>query len=126
AAAALTLALAACSSGSDGGSSTHASAAGGGAASPTAAGGGGSSTTVDQANFSFDPATLSVKAGSTITVDNTTPSTTHTFTIEGSDVDATLQGGQSQEVTIDLQPGTYTLICRFHRAQGMTGTITVT
>jgi plastocyanin len=125
AAAVLTLTLAACSSGSDGGGGTG---GGGTAASPTAvdAGGGASATTIDQANFSFTPATFSVKSGSTVTVDNTTPSTAHTFTIEGSNVDVTLEGGQSQAVTIDVAPGTYTFICRFHQAQGMKGTITVT
>jgi len=28
-------------------------------------------------------------------------------------------------VTIDLAPGTYPFICRFHESQGMTGTLVV-
>jgi plastocyanin len=33
---------------------------------------------------------------------------------------------QSQDVVIDLQPGTYDFFCRFHKTLGMTGTLTVT
>ena len=31
----------------------------------------------------------------------------------------------AQDVTIDLAPGTYPFICRFHEGQGMTGTLVV-
>ena len=34
--------------------------------------------------------------------------------------------GQSQNVTINLAPGTYQFICRFHVGLGMKGTLTVT
>jgi plastocyanin len=36
------------------------------------------------------------------------------------------QGGQKQTVTIDLAPGTYAFLCRFHASSGMKGTLTVT
>ncbi len=48
------------------------------------------------------------------------------FTVEGTDIDVVNDAQSSQEVTIDLEPGTYTFFCRFHRAQGMEGTLTVT
>jgi plastocyanin len=46
--------------------------------------------------------------------------------VSGSDIDVTNDAGQSQEVTIDLDPGTYDFVCRFHESQGMTATLTVT
>ena len=49
----------------------------------------------------------------------------HTFTVEGEAVDIQVDAGQTVTETIDLSPGTYTLFCEFHRAQGMEGTLTV-
>jgi plastocyanin len=55
----------------------------------------------------------------------------HNLLIEGPGVagqsSATFQGGQSGELTVTLQPGTYTLWCGVgnHRAQGMETTIQV-
>lgn len=98
----------------------------GGAGGGQSTGGGGTSVaTVGQVNFSFDPAEITVKSGATITLDNTSPGTPHTFTIPGSDIDVTNDGGASQDLKIDLPPGTYEFVCRFHESSGMTGTITV-
>jgi plastocyanin len=73
----------------------------------------------------FTPTTLSVKEGQSLGVTNvgTFP---HTFTINGKGIDVVNNPGQSQNVTIDLSPGTYQFICRFHVSQGMKGTLTVT
>ena len=109
-----------------GGESSRGGYGGGSAGGGQSTGGGGSSVaTVGQVNFSFDPAEIAVKSGATITVDNTSPGTPHTFTIPGSDIDVTNDGGASQDVKIDLPPGTYEFVCRFHESSGMTGTITV-
>jgi len=109
-----------------GGESSRGGYGGGGAGGGPSTGGGGSSVaTVGQVNFSFDPAEIAVKSGATITVDNTSSGTPHTFTIPGSDIDVTNDGGASQDVKIDLPPGTYEFVCRFHESSGMTGTITV-
>ena len=90
-------------------------------------GGGGTSTlTVTQANYSFSPSTFTVASGDTITIKNSTPSTPHTFTIDGQSVDVTVSPATSDDVTIDLPPGTYPFFCRFHQASGMTGTLKVT
>jgi len=109
-----------------GGESSRGGYGGGSAGGGQSTGSGGNSVaTVGQVNFSFDPAEIAVKSGATITVDNTSPGTPHTFTIPGSDIDVTNDGGASQDVKIDLPPGTYEFVCRFHESSGMTGTITV-
>ncbi len=84
-----------------------------------------SSTTVVQRNYSFSPSTLNVTQGSTVVVQNATASTQHTFTVSGQGIDVVTDGGQTSSVTIDLAPGTYPFVCRFHAAAGMTGTLVV-
>jgi plastocyanin len=88
---------------------------------------GGASTTLKQGSggLVFTPATLSVKKGDTISVQNV-GSTAHTFTVTGQSIDVTNDAGKSQDVTIDLPAGTYPFICRFHESSGMKGTLTVT
>jgi plastocyanin len=99
---------------------------GGGTTGSSGSEGGGTSVrTLTQVNYQFTPAKITVEQGDTITVSDTNPSTPHTFTITGTDIDVANDPMQSQDVTIDLEPGTYDFICRFHEAQGMTGTLTV-
>jgi plastocyanin len=95
---------------------------GGGGGGGTAA----SALTVIQQNYAFSPSTPKVASGDSITVRNGTTDTPHTFTVEGQDIDVTVGPGTSEDVKIDLQPGTYPFVCRFHESQGMTGTLTVT
>jgi plastocyanin len=75
--------------------------------------------------FVFSPATFSVAKGASVTVTNV-GSASHTFTVTGKGIDVVNQPGQSQSVTIDLPPGTYPFVCRFHVSLGMKGTLTVT
>jgi plastocyanin len=75
--------------------------------------------------FVFAPSTLTVKKGQSLTVKNV-GSASHTFTITGKGIDVVNSPGQSQDVTINLAPGTYPFICRFHVNLGMKGTLTVT
>jgi plastocyanin len=122
--------------GGDGGSDGGAGGGpyGGGGASPTAGGavgggeddGGGGETaaTVQVNNFLFAPSDIEVAAGSEIQVKNGNPNTPHTFTVEGTDIDLELSAMDSEDVTIDLDPGSYDVICRFHGQ--MTATLTVT
>ena len=115
---------------------------GGGGASPTsgggAAGGGGgdggggeddggggsAAVTVQVNNFLFAPSDIEVAAGSEIEVKNGNANTPHTFTVEGTDIDLELSPMDSEDVTIDLDPGSYDVICRFHGQ--MSATLTVT
>jgi len=97
----------------------------GGMTGSTSTGGGSSVLTLTQVNYQFTPARITVHQGDTITVSDTNPNTPHTFTVTGTDIDVSNDAMSSQDVTIDLAPGTYPFICRFHEGQGMTGTLVV-
>ena len=92
-----------------------------------AGGGGMTATTVMEGpgnSFTFSPSTVTVKQGQTITLDNVS-TTAHTFTVTGQGIDVENQPGKTARVTIDLPPGTYPFVCRFHESMGMTGTLVV-
>ncbi len=73
-------------------------------------------------NYAFTPATLTVKAGTKITVINR-DQTAHTATADSGGFDSgTLKAGQAAHFTV-TKPGTYTYICQFHAF--MTGRIVV-
>jgi plastocyanin len=73
----------------------------------------------------FIPSKVSVKRGTQIVVADP-GSFQHTFTVPGQGIDVVNDPGQFQTLAITIPPGTYTFVCRFHQAQGMTGTLTVT
>ena len=75
-------------------------------------------------SFAFMPSTVTVKQGATLTLDNVSDAA-HTFTVTGQSIDVETQPGETSQVTIDLKPGTYPFICRFHQSLGMTGTLVV-
>ena len=78
-------------------------------------------TLVDNA---FEPGDVAVAAGELELVnDGASP---HNFSVEGTDVDVDVEAGEDGHTTLDLEPGTYTMFCEFHRTQGMEGTLTVT
>ena len=91
------------------------------------AGGGGAKADVSASvnNYLFMPKTVKVKSGDTIEVRNDNTRTPHTFTVVGEDVDLELAPQTSETATIDLEPGTYQLICRFHEQLGMKGKLQV-
>jgi plastocyanin len=76
-------------------------------------------------NYLFDPGTVKVGSGDVVAVRNGNARTPHTFTVVGEDVDLELAPLTTETVTIDLAPGTYRLICRFHESLGMTATLKV-
>ena len=141
------LLLAACSNGSDepaaaGGSTTtsppsaSSSEGGGGrydygdtgSSGETGSNSGGSDDValkVSVANYQFSPATVKVDSGDSIELTNTNPQTPHTFTVDGEDIDVSLDPGSSTTVKIDLPPGTYPFECSFHSSMGMRGTLKV-
>ena len=74
------------------------------------------------ANYAFAPPSLTVTAGTTITVRNT-DATAHTATARSGAFDSgTLKPGQTTRFTLN-KPGVYTYYCQFHAF--MTGTIRV-
>jgi plastocyanin len=132
----LTLAAVACSSGNEATGSTGAAGGGGSQQSsqPTSTetsegesgGGGGSEGEPDVVaeDFDFDPTDVSAASGSTLVVKNDSPSTPHTFTVDGTKIDQDLAPDTSSNVKIDLKAGTYPFHCTIHPQ--MTGTLTVT
>lgn len=86
---------------------------------PTTAPSSGNAITVS--NFSFTPATLTVKAGTTVTWTNQ-DSVAHTATSDNGAFGGALPPGGSYSFTFKT-PGTYTYHCRIH--PGMTATIIV-
>jgi len=81
-------------------------------------------TTVSESDFSFAPSTVTVTQGSTVVLHNAS-GTPHTFTVSGHGIDVVTNGGQTSSVAVNLPPGTYGFICRFHASLGMTGTLVV-
>ena len=76
-------------------------------------------------NYLFDPGTVKVGSGDVVAVRNGNARTPHTFTVVGEDVDLELAPLTTETETIDLSPGTYQLICRFHESLGMTAKLKV-
>jgi plastocyanin len=75
-------------------------------------------------SFALMPSTINVKQGTTLMLKNVSD-TAHTFTVNGRGIDVETQPGQTSRVTIDLKPGSYPFICRFHQSLGMIGTLVV-
>lgn len=127
-----TIAGAACSSGGDD-ASDGGSGAGSDGGSSAAEGGcttdnavdltGDDPFTVTIQDFAFQPDCFSAKSASSITVENK-DSATHTFTIDGTQVDVSIDGGQTfNGESAGLAPGTYPFRCKIHAT--MTGTVIV-
>jgi plastocyanin len=79
--------------------------------------------TLVMSDNAFEPQSWSVSPGA-YTLDNQGQAL-HNLTVEGGDIDVDVQAGQTQEVEIDLEPGEYEMVCTYHVAQGMTGTMVV-
>ena len=95
-----------------------------GGGEPAGDGGGAPATsTVVMRDNTYEPSSLTIAAGEVELVNE--GEAPHTFTVEGEAVDIEVEAGQTVTENVDLEPGTYTVFCEFHRAQGMEGTLTV-
>jgi uncharacterized cupredoxin-like copper-binding protein len=128
---AVPLSLSACGGGDDTSSTTAAATTESTSSSTTASGGGASSSLdISETEYKLDPADPTAKAGSvTFDVANA-GGVTHSLEVEGSGVEEEtddIAPGQSAQLTVDLQPGTYEIYCPIdsHKDMGMEGTLTV-
>ena len=83
-------------------------------------------TTVDVLDNAFDPESVTITAGDTVTWD-VTGANPHTITADDGSFDQSVATGDTFEQTFDT-PGTYAYYCRIHGAAGgvgMSGTIVV-
>ncbi len=107
-----------------------AAACGGGGGEKKPAGGqpsGSGTVDVAQDDFFFNPKDLAAEAGKAVTVKlKNEGKATHTFTIDELTVDQTMAPGEEATVTFTpTKAGTLAFYCRFHRGQGMEGTLKV-
>jgi plastocyanin len=112
-----------------GGSTSGGSTSGGGCANPTDVSADPDFQVVMK-DFEFDPNCIIAKNTQKLDLENQ-GNATHTFTIDGTPIDVTMDPGSSQELDAPgpaLAPGTYVFYCRFHGSPdgtGMAGHITI-
>jgi len=114
------------------GPASSTSASGTSSSGPSAASGAGTTVAVTETEFSIDLPSKTLQAGTyTFKVTNS-GSFTHNLTVDGPGVEdkasPSLSPGDSGEVTVTLQKGTYTFYCSVdsHKEKGMDATVTVT
>ncbi len=94
------------------------------------AGGGQTVSSVSLSEYKFDPADLTAKAGSTLTVKNE-GSLGHDLRLRkpGKEVGGTkvFGAGKSEQLKVDFAPGKYEMYCSVpgHEQQGMKGSFTI-
>jgi len=81
---------------------------------------------VEMYDYRFDPSNITVRAGTVEFMVENHGSVPHTFTISELNIDVVVPPGGSRSITVNLSPGTYRVICRFHVNQGMVAQLVVT
>jgi plastocyanin len=76
-------------------------------------------------DFMFEPMDFTLGSGARITIRNE-GSALHNLTVEGQDFTKDVSPGETETEDLELPAGSYSIFCRFHRAQGMVGTLTIT
>jgi plastocyanin len=117
----------ACSSGG-GNSPATTSASSATTSAPPASSSGSGPVTITLVDFSFNPSNVTASTSQDIVLTNT-GSALHNFSIEGTPIDQDVQPGQSVTLAApgpSFQPGTYSFFCKYHKAQGMVGTLVAT
>jgi plastocyanin len=125
-----TLALAACGSSDDDSSSSSSSAASGGAygsgssKKSTSSGSGGSSEIkVGMVDNSFEPSTITGKAGSTVKVElKNTGQREHNFVVDSQKISKDVEPGEDGSVSVKIpESGSVEFYCEYHKGLGMVG-----
>ena len=78
-----------------------------------------------ETDFEFVPPVFAMRTDQNITIRNE-GTTVHNFSIEGTVADIDTPAGETtalEAIGGAAEPGTYNLFCKYHRSQGMTGTI---
>lgn len=78
-----------------------------------------------ETDFEFVPSVFAMRTDQNITIVNE-GQTVHNFSIEGTPADIDTPAGETtalEAIGGAAGPGTYNLFCKYHRSQGMTGTI---
>lgn len=92
-------------------------------------GGGAGTVTVSEKEWTITFPSSTIKAGKVTLVVKNEGAIEHNFVIEAArvQIDA-IQPGQSKEVSVELKPGTYEVLCNIpgHSEAGMKTTLTVT
>ena len=88
---------------------------------------GQSSLELEVDNFYFEPTVIKGTAGAQITLKLTNDaSALHNFTLTDQAIDQDVPPGQSVEVTVTFpQSGFSEFFCKYHKASGMVGELTV-
>jgi plastocyanin len=91
---------------------------------------GGQTIDISETEFALDPANPTAEAGEVTFAITNDGSTVHNLEVEGNGVEEVsddIEGGQSTELTVDLEPGTYEIYCAIgnHADLGMEGELTV-
>ncbi len=78
---------------------------------------------IAMAGFAFEPSCAIVSADQALSLPNE-DEVAHTFTLEDTELDLEVAPGEETDTEAIggiVEPGTYTLFCRFHRDGGMVG-----
>ena len=97
-----------------------------GTTAPTTSAGSSGSVTITTVDFKFEPRTVSASTSQSIVLVNK-GNALHNFSIEGTTISVDVAAGKTMTLTPpgpSFKPGTYTFFCKYHRALGMTGTLT--
>ena len=80
----------------------------------------------ENTEYMFDPGDIAVSSGETVTIEMTSQSEFHSFTVDKLGIDVEVEAGETQTFTFTFdKPGTYDLICIPHETLGMVGKIIV-
>jgi plastocyanin len=82
------------------------------------------SQTLAMVDDAFQPEAWAIPGSGTYTLRND-GAALHNLTLEEAGLDVDLQPRDSQQIEIELDPGTYGMVCAYHVAQGMTGALVV-